>query len=250
MKKLCGGLNFLVSAASIMTLFSLVFFSQAQAQSASSSQNLQIRGQVIGPDQRGIPGCMVVNRSTGAGRFGSAEGRYAWTVRTGDTLHFGAIGFHTAVRIAGFDITDSTEQIIELRPLQVALATAEIIAPRTLRQIVEDIETLGYKEQDYRTSGVDAFQSPITFLYEQFSRRERSIRQVIRMENDDRRRALLKELLMQYVDYDIVELSSEEFDNFIDFVDPGDDLLQALTQYEFILWTRERFIAWQLQPAH
>jgi succinate dehydrogenase flavin-adding protein (antitoxin of CptAB toxin-antitoxin module) len=70
------------------------------------------------------------------------------------------------------------------------------------------------------------------------------------MENDDRRRALLKELLMQYVDYDIVELSSEEFDNFIDFVDPGDDLLQALTQYEFILWTRERFIAWQLQPAH
>ena len=200
---------------------------------------------VIGEDGRGIPGCMVVNRTTGSGRFGSASGRFAWTTAPGDTLHFGAIGYHTAVRIVGFDVLEGMDCIIELRPLQVFLSAAEVLAPRTLREIVEDIEALGFDERDFRTSGVNAFQSPITFLFEQFNRQERSKREVIEMENEDRRRDLLKELMGRYIDFDIVQLDDSEFDVFIEFVDPGEDLLQALTQYEFILWTKERFIAWR-----
>ena len=54
-------------------------------------------------------------------------------------------------------------------------------------------------------------QSPITFLYETFSRQAISKRLVEQLENDDRRRALLQELFTKYVDYDIVELESWEF---------------------------------------
>ena len=31
-------------------------------------------------------------------------------------------------------------------------------------------------------------------------------------------------------------------------MDPGEAVLKALTQYEFILWTRERFTAWKARP--
>jgi hypothetical protein len=235
----------------ILRLTAILFFglltqtATAQVSPTLDTTRIQIRGLVVGEDGRGIPGCMVVNRTTGSGRFGSAGGRFAWSANRGDTLHFGAIGYHTAVRTADFDVVEGVDCVIELRPLQVALGVAEVLAPRTLREIVEDIEELGYDEKDFRTSGVNAFESPITFLFEQFNRQERSKREVMRMENDDLRRDLLKELLGRYINYDIVQLESAEFDAFVAFVDPGEDLLQALTQYEFILWTKERFIAWR-----
>ena len=78
------------------------------------------------------------------------------------------------------------------------VATAEVIAPRDLGDIVRDIQALGYEEKEMRTSGIDALTSPITYLYEQFNRMERSKREVARLENEDRRRELLKELMVKY----------------------------------------------------
>ena len=137
---------------------------------------------------------------------------------------------------------------IRLSEITVAISSAEVIAPRELGEIVRDIEALGYNEKDYRTSGIDALSSPLTYLYEQFNRMERSKREVARLENDDRRRELLRELLGKYVDYQIVDLDEEQFDDFVEFMDPGEAVLKALTQYEFILWTRQRFTAWRARP--
>ena len=118
-----------------------------------------------------------------------------------------------------------------------------------LGDIVRDIQALGYEEKEMRTSGIDALTSPITYLYEQFNRMERSKREVARLENEDCRRELLKELMVKYVDYDIVSLDPQEFDAFVEFVDPGEAVLKALTQYEFILWTRERFTAFKARAG-
>ena len=49
--------------------------------------------------------------------------------------------------------------------MAVDVATAEIIAPRYLGEIVRDIQALGYVERENRTSGINALTSPITFLY-------------------------------------------------------------------------------------
>ena len=209
-----------------------------------------LRGEVLGPDGRGLPGCMVVNRSTGEGRFGSASGRFALEVAPGDTVQFAAIGFRTVTRSVPLALpeTGAWSWTVHLVRIAVDVATAEVIAPRDLGEIVRDIQALGYEERDFRTSGIDALTSPITYLYEQFNRMERSKREVARLENEDRRRALLKELLGKYVDYEIVALEPAEFDAFVAFVDPGEAVLKALTQYEFILWTRERFTAFKARP--
>jgi hypothetical protein len=74
-----------------------------------------------------------------------------------------------------------------------------------------------------------------------FSQEERSKRQVIEMENTDTRRELLKELFAKYVEYDIIDLTDSEFDSFITYMDPGDEVLQALTQYQFIMYVKEKF---------
>jgi len=213
-------------------------------------QQVKLSGEVLGPDGRGLPGCMIVNRSTGEGRFGSASGRFAFLSTPGDTLQFAAIGYRTVSRMvpAGPAPTSGWSWSVHLAPISVQVGTAEIIAPRDLGDIVRDIKALGYNEKEYRTSGIDALTSPITFLYEQFNRMEQSKREVARLENEDQRRELLRELLGKYVDYEIVSLEEGEFEAFLDFVDPGEAVLKALTQYEFILWTRERFTAFKSQP--
>jgi hypothetical protein len=119
---------------------------------------------------------------------------------------------------------------VYLRQLNVQLREVEILSPRTLAQIQKDIDKLGYRESDYRISQVDALQSPITFLYQEFSRRERSKRLVAQLENEDRKRELLKELLQKYVEYD-----------FIDFCAVPDEVIKGLTQYEFLLYVKKKY---------
>ncbi|MDA0883119.1 MAG: hypothetical protein O2984_07385, partial [Bacteroidetes bacterium] len=58
----------------------------------------------------------------------------------------------------------------------------------------------------------------------------------------DRRRELLRELFIKYVEYDIISLDDDEFDDFIVYCDPGDERLKRWTQYEFILYVKERFV--------
>lgn len=221
------------------------------AVSGQDSLSVVLRGEVVGADGRGLPGCMIVNRSTGEGRFGSASGRFAFRAVPGDTLQFASIGFRTVTRVVPLEEEPATgwSWTVHLARISVEVGTAEIIAPRDLGDIVRDIEALGYDESTYRATGIDALTSPITFLYEQFNRLERSRREVARLENEDRRRALLRELLGKYVDYDIVRLEDAEFEAFLDFMDPGEAVLKALTQYEFILWTKERFAAFRARPT-
>ena len=236
----------------ILWLFLVLSSGTAWGQMTEDSTRVAIplSGEVLGPDGRGLPGCMIVNRSTGEGRFGSASGRFALTVMSGDTLQFAAIGFRTVSRRVP-DVTSDAglSWSVHLARIIVEVSTAEVIAPRELGEIVRDIEALGYDEKEHRTSGIDALTSPITYLYEQFNRMERSKREVARLENEDRRRELLKELLGKYVDYEIVDLEPRDFDAFVAFMDPGEAVLKALTQYEFILWTRERFTAWKARSS-
>ena len=194
-------------------------------------------------DERGgyVPAAMVVNRSgTGGGLFVDAMGEFVIAAHPGDTLAVGAIGFHTRNWVVPGN-SPSVEVELSLRRLQVNVGIAEVVAPRELREILHDIEALGYNEEDYRVSSVDALKSPITFLYQMLNRDERSKREVAQMENDDRRRDLLRELFVKYVDFDIIDLEPEEFDAFIAFCDPGDVMLQTWSQYEFIQFVKQRF---------
>jgi hypothetical protein len=90
-------------------------------------------------------------------------------------------------------------------------------------------------------SGINAAASPITFLYQQFSKVERSKRQVAYLENEDRKRELLKELFRLYVDYEIIVLNDEQFDDFITYLNVSDDFLKNSSQYDFLIYVKDRF---------
>ncbi|MGB1031519.1 MAG: hypothetical protein ACPGWM_02835 [Flavobacteriales bacterium] len=224
----------------------LSFGLYAQSDSLSADSSIYVSGKISDVIGRGIPDLMVINRTTGRGVFGEGDGSYLIKLNHDDVLQFGGLGYQSQI-ISFKDSTYNKQYTFNgtLKRLQVNLPEAQVIAPRELREIIADIEELGYDEKDYKVSGVNAFESPITFLYETFSKREQSKRKSIELFNTDDRRELLKELFVKYVEYDIIQLDDDEFDSFIAFMDPGDEVLQYLSQYEFIMFTKDRYEAWK-----
>lgn len=235
------------------TLISVLLSPGLKAQESSSAARCDsmqfITGRVMDASGHLIPAAMVVNRAhQGGGQFVDYQGQFLLAVCPGDTIAFGAIGFHTLERVAP-TTGRQWDWEVRLQRLKVEVGVAEVVAPRDLREIVRDIEALGYNEEDFRLTRVDALSSPITFLYQMLSREEQSKRLVAQLENRDRRHELLRELFVKYVNYEIILLEPDEFDAFIAFSDPGDELLQSWTQYEFIRYIQQRFELFRALPS-
>ncbi len=218
----------------------------ACAQSDSSAA-IVVNGVVLDAENGlPVPNLMVVNARTQQGFFGDNGGEYRIVVKDGDRLIFAATGYTTISRTVSDPASaGSIELDVRMQKLSVQLKEVEVFTKRDLQEIYEDIEELGFEEKDYMISGVDAISSPITYLYQQFSRKERNKRMVAEMRNNDRRRDLLKELFRKYVDEDIINLEEEEFDSFIDFSRVSDEFLQKSTQYEFIMYIKKRYEVYQ-----
>ncbi|MFT4659838.1 MAG: hypothetical protein ACI8XB_000088 [Patiriisocius sp.] len=224
----------------------VLFFNSLSAQ---DSLKVRVSGEIFDFEtQLNISYFMIINKSTGSGTFGDADGSFVLNTLINDTILVGAYGYTTQNFVVPTPDTDimSVTKKFYLKKLALTLPEVVIIPERELSEIKQDIDDLGFNEKDYRVSGVNAIEHPITFLYQMFSKRERSFRKVVELENEERRRDLLKELFEKYVDYDIINLADEDFDDFIDYCKVSDQLLQSTTQYEFINLIKTRYKGFQI----
>ncbi|MFN4234830.1 MAG: hypothetical protein ACK4IK_08495 [Bacteroidia bacterium] len=218
-------------------LFNLLFGLRAQ------ESRIKINGKVYDPDNpSAYYSLMIINKTTQHGILGEPDGSFTVYANKNDTIIIGCMGYQTTkITFADSIYKEEYNVKIPLQKLSITLKQIEVFAPRDLDKILSDIERLGYNKNDYVKSGIDAAQSPITFLYQQFSRRERSIRKVAELQNEDKKRELLKELFQKYVDYNIINLTNEQFDAFIDFCNVSDDFLKYTSQYDFIMYIKYKF---------
>lgn len=226
----------------------LLLFSFLVSTAFAQDEMVRIKGTVYDPGNKGsIPNLMIVNKRTQQGYFGTNSGYFELDVKRTDTLIIAATGFQTIKIFLKDSILDSSKNIsIALKKLEITLKPVEIFTKRDLEEIQKDIETLGYEKEDYMLQGADVLESPITALYQAFSRRERNKRLVAEMRNNDRRRELLKELFRKYVDNDIITLDNADFDDFVDFSNVSENFMKTSTQYEFIMYIKKRFEVYQM----
>ncbi len=118
---------------------------------------------------------LVVNERTYTGFFGNTDGTFSFEIEKTDTVVFGAMGY-ASVKVCFADSIPRPKYRldIKLKPITLSIGVVEIVAPRDLDEIQNDIRNLGFDEKDYRVSGIDVLSSPITFLYEMFSKRVQS----------------------------------------------------------------------------
>jgi hypothetical protein len=213
-----------------------------------SAQKVKIIGHVYHAEDPTF-NLLVVNKRTSLGVFGNKSGAFEIFADKNDTILVGALGYVTEKICMGDSVAKSEYKVaVYVRPIAYELKEVSIFPQRELVQIQEDIRKLGYDDRDYMLSGIDVLHSPLTFLYQQVSRQERMKREAYQYINEERRRDLLKELFSKYVSNDIIELDRDEFEDFVDFVDVSEYQMKAMTQYEFIIFIKQRFQAFRNTP--
>ena len=118
---------------------------------------------------------MVVNRSNGRGVFGQPNGSFSVYVNNGDTIALSVKDYplYTVIVEADSNCQCKRTIYIEGRPQEV---TEVVVRPlKTLDQIKEERAALAMRETRMVT-GIEALQSPITALYQAFSKVERNKR--------------------------------------------------------------------------
>lgn len=218
------------------------------AGSCGFAQKIKIKGQVFHAEDPTF-NLLMVNKTTSAGTFGNADGSFEIFANKNDTILIGSLGYQTE-KICMKDSADKPVYTVKVyvKRLTYDLKEFRVFAQRDLDSIQKDIKRLGYDERDYMLSGIDAFNSPLTFLYQQVSKQERMKRKAYETINEDRRRDLLKELFAKYVSYDIIDLGREEFEDFVDFMNVTDEQMKRMTQYDFIIYTKQRFKLFRQTP--
>lgn len=183
---------------------------------------------------------MIVNRSTGQGVFGQPNGSFSVYVSNGDSLSISVKEYPMINLVVSADSNCQFKKriIIEGKPKE--LREIAVRPLKSLEQIKEEREALAMRETRMVT-GIEVMQSPITALYQTFSKKEQNKKWIAEQVYKDDQRRIVQELLRTYVAYDIINLNDEDFDHFISFLNINETFLKTATEMELITFIQDKY---------
>jgi hypothetical protein len=183
---------------------------------------------------------MVVNKTSGRGVFGQPDGTFQVYANLNDTISISvkSYGLYT------FRVTGDSNCQMKLDKVLIGkekmLQTVVIKPLKSVQQIKEERANLALKET-HTVTGANVLQSPITALYERFSKKAQQREKIAGLIYLDQQRKVLKDLLRIYVAYEVIDLKDDEFDAFIVFLNISDDFLKTSSDIELIDFIRGKF---------
>lgn len=224
-----------------MILFLIIFiasFSQAVLAQDSltqlSSDKAIVRGFVKEQNGLGFESVYIYNTRTKSGLLAEPDGTFIIDLKKSDTLKVVSPGYKSQI----ITVKDSVEKPVyfvrlTLKRLVIQLDGVMVETPRDLDDIQKDIDELGSSEYSYSTEKVGrAISSPISALYERFSKDARQQKELARLENEAMNKKVVKDLLNYYNQEDIINLAPKEYDFFISFCNLSDEFLSYASQYD------------------
>lgn len=183
---------------------------------------------------------MVINRNTGRGVFGQPNGTFSVYVSEGDSISLSCKGYEVFNLIVAADdnCQHKVAYYIEGKPQEIE----EVIVKRikSLEEIKEERSALAMRETR-QVTGIEVLRSPITALYQAFSKKEKSKRTVAKWEFRDDQSKIVQELLRTYVAYKIVDLTEEQFEDFVIFLNIDETFLKTASEMDLIVFIQDKF---------
>ena len=183
---------------------------------------------------------MIVNKNTGLGVFGQPNGHFSVYTSNGDTISISVKNYELITLVVISDSNCQFKNTLSLKPKAKEMPEVVIRPLKSLEEIKDEREALALRETKYVT-GIDVLQSPITALYQTFSKKEQNKAWIAEQVYKDDQRRVVKELLRNYISYDIIELNEEEFDDFISFLNINETFLKTATEMELITFIQDKF---------
>lgn len=225
-------------------IFLMAFLPLGTMAQTDSVEQVLVRGTVVDTARSGsLLFVIAVNKRTSRGIFGDTEGNFSILCQKGDTILVSARGFEIEeYRTKKTDPRDTITLKLYLKPIERNLAEVEVFPEREIEVIDEERKELGADLEALEPMAlVDAIQSPITALYMRFSKIEKSKQKLAELEFEDRKNELLKELFRKYIRYDIIDLTNDEFDEFISYLHLSNEFIINASQYDLIMAIKLRY---------
>jgi len=208
----------------------------------NSDSLITIKGTVIDTTAYvGFYNMMVVNKTAGKGIFGDYHGTFEITVNKNDLVAVSVVGYQTVnLNFKDKPYQPVYEVTIYLKML--AYSSDEVIVTplKTLEELQEERANIAKREVPTVTLE-NAFTSPITALYMAFSKREQTKRLVADMEYADQQHDVIREILRLYVHHDIIDLSDDDLEEFIVFLNLNPEFLQTASDYDLIVYIKDKY---------
>jgi hypothetical protein len=189
----------------------------------------------------GFYNLFIVNKSAGRGVFGKPDGTFSIQVNPGDSVYFRITGYQTLKVHVLADSSCRHHFQAFVNPLEYKKQDVVVYPVKTLSQLKEERERLAQVETRLVT-GFESLKSPITALYQEFSRREKMKKKVAQLQYQDDTEKVVKELLRVYISYDVIEMEEEEFLEFIRFMNLNEEFLKTANDYQLIIYIKEKYI--------
>lgn len=219
----------------------IILFSVFQS-NAQNCKTVQLHGFVKDTiNKPGLYNLFIINKTVARGVFGKPDGSFSIDVNPGDSIYFSITGYHSIKMRVVADSTCKHEFKAYINPSEFQKPEVIVRPVKTLSQLREERERLSQVETRMVT-GFQSLKSPITALYQEFSRRERTKRKVAELEYRDDIERVVKELLRIYVSYDILSLEEEEFLDFVTFMNLNEQFLKSASDYQLIMYIKEKYV--------
>lgn len=211
------------------------------------SPTITVRGTVYDRnDSLAAPAAIILNKRTSIGQNSAPGIPFSITGLKSDTFLITAGGYEVRRICFKDSVLKETYSIRLALQLKTNTLNAVAIYPvKDLSQIQKERAAIG-KEQTRQAVGVvDAVSSPLTFLWEHYSREGRSREAVAILENDDNKRDILKDLFRTYVRAGVIVMEEEEFDAFINYLNIPETFLRTASDYDLAVLIRHKYLTYR-----
>jgi hypothetical protein len=248
----------------ILFLYFLIFPLDGRAQ---DSVQEMLNGRVYDKyNKRNVSYAHIINRAKASGTISDSTGVFTIPAETGDTLFISAMGYQFDL-VHVDSVTSDTSFVLNLVPRAYMLPEVVIYELNTYEKFKKRFVEVEVEDDRYHIPGLPHFRpmgipslrdtnyirnplfalrSPISFLYYNFSRKEKNRRKYYQLLEEDelKRQARIKypdELIME-----VTDLEPEEIEDFLFFCDFNPRFILSLNDYEIINLIKEKYRQYQL----
>jgi hypothetical protein len=202
----------------------------------SQAQTIHLQGRIIDLySHQPVINAQVADQIGGLRKVVDNEGKFDITVNRNDSIQFQAVGYASQ----RFSFKDSLQKnsfslTILLDKIQITLPGVQVQENRDFKDLQQKAKAEEYNRRDYTLHGVNALTSPITALYDEFSKHGKEERGYAQLEDASSRHAVLKALIEQYISDGILKVKEEDIDLFIDFANVPPQLVYSGNEYDLL----------------
>lgn len=190
---------------------------------------------------RGLAHAFVINHRTQNGVFCDNGGKFSIETKANDSLLISLTGYQFTKVLLSDSVAKASYYVeVQLRVKPVALRPFVVKAPKTFEQIITELAKAEQLKPE-ATPLVNAVESPITFLYDQFSKEGKARKKIAELRAEDAKMELLRELFTRYMVAKIIDTDENELDDFIRFSGLKNQYTTFDTEYELVTYVKQRW---------